>query len=362
MRRPAETDMPRSGIQQTQMSRRTLLVGAAGAAFAQSPLACNLEGLATPYKLNKLVLRGSGNANEFDRISVDCPFVFHYDARYYMTYVGFDGVGYQTGLASSSDLLEWRKEQCILKRDPNSSFLRYNAALTWILRDNNLYSQGDLKRVDGHFIGAYHAYPNQGYEAGAAIIGLCRSKDLLNWQVEPPCLSPQDGAPWEVGGLYKACLVENQGTYYLFYNAKNQTYSPWHEQTGFATSKDLRSWYRNPGNPLIRNGPTGSLDERFASDPCVLRRDDKWAIYYFGLDAKGVARDLVATTRDFAHAAKCKTPVIDIGSAGTVDSRYAHKASLIYESGVLYHFYCAVSAPDGHEIRGISVARSRPWT
>jgi hypothetical protein len=40
-----------------------------------------------------------------------------------------------------------------------------------------------------------------------------------------------------------------------------------------------------------------------------------------------------------------------------VDSTYAHKPSVIAKSGVLYHFYCAVSKKHG---RGIGLATSRP--
>lgn len=323
---------------------------------------CNAGRLATPHKLGKLVLSASGVPGSYDSNSVDCPFVFTHNGHFYMTFVAFDGVGYQTGLASSSNLVDWTKEGIILKRDPSSPILKYNAAMNWILRENGLYSPGKLKQVDGHFLGAYHAYPKVGLEQGAAVIGLARSKDLRTWVCDPPILRPEDGAAWERGGLYKPCLVENAGTYYLFYNAKNQTEGPWHEQTGVASSNDLIHWTRFEENPVIPNGPAGSMDEKFASDPCVLQDGNRWAFFYFGLDAKGVARDLVATGPDLKHATKCAAALVDVGPAGSVDSTYAHKPSMIAWKGDLYHFYCAVSRVNRKELRGISVARSRPWS
>jgi predicted GH43/DUF377 family glycosyl hydrolase len=278
-----------------------------------------------------------------------------------LTYVAFDGIGYQTGLASSSDLINWRKEGCILARDPKSPATRYNIAMNWIIRQNELYSAGKLTGIHGEFVGAYHAYPSQGLEQGAAVIGLCRSKDLRHWEIDPPCLRPQDGAAWERGGLYKPCLLRYRGKYYLFYNAKNRTDRGWNEQTGVAVSPDLQKWTRYEGNPVIRNGPAGSLDSRFASDPCVLKNGPGWAFYYFGLDDRGVARDLVATSPDLLHVTKCDQAIVDVGPPGSIDSAYAHKPSLIAHQGVLYHFYCAVSRKNGKEVRGISVARSTPW-
>ena len=274
-----------------------------------------------------------------------------------MTYIGFDGVGYQTGLASSQDLLHWKKEGLILGRVPSSPITRYNVALTWIVRENDVFSPGRLELVRGRFLGVYHAYPQAGYETGSAVIGLCWSRDLRHWDIDPPCLRAADGAAWERAGLYKACLLHFEGRFYLIYNAKNQP-QKWREQTGVATSTDLTTWTRLPSNPLLRNGPPGSPDEIFASDPCVLRHRDQWAVFYFGLDRAGVARDLLALSPGLTSAVKCPTPLIDVGPPGSVDSRYAHKPSLICHHNTLYHFYCAVSKEHG---RGISLAASRPF-
>lgn len=343
------------------LTRRSFVGMGIGLTAAQAWPQCSEDRLLTPHKYGKLVLSASGEAGAYDSLTVDCPFVFSHDDRFYMTFVAFDGKGYQTGLASSEDLVNWEKEGSILKRDPAVPALRYNVAMNWILRENDLYSPGRLVQVDGSFLGAYHAYPDEGLEQGAAVIGLCRSKDLLHWEAGPPVLQPSDGADWERGGLYKPCLLKEKDTYYLFYNAKNHTVGDWHEQTGVATSKDLKTWTRFAGSPVIRNGRPGSPDEHFASDPCILHDRAQWAFFYFGLDMKGVARDMVATSPTLLHEATCKRVVVDVGPPGSVDSAYAHKPSVIAYKGDLYHFYCAVSRIGDKVVRGISVARSRPW-
>lgn len=72
-----------------------------------------------------------------------------------MTIVGSDETGYQTGLSSSSNLLDWRSEGLILKRNPDDPVTRYNAALTWIVRENGIFSQGRLKLIRGRYLGVY---------------------------------------------------------------------------------------------------------------------------------------------------------------------------------------------------------------
>jgi len=321
----------------------------------------------TPFKTGEMVLAPSYVPGAFDSHMVDVPFVFQHEHRYHMTYVGYDGAGYRTGLASSTNPYHWQKEGMILDRGAPGSITAHNAALTWILRDNALFGAGELRRVNGRFLGTYHAYPRPGYEQGPAVIGLCWSNDLRRWEVEPPCLLSAEGAAWERAGLYKSCLVEHEGVYYLFYNAKNQE-RDWIEQTGVATSTDLRTWRRYEGNPVLPVGARGAFDDRFASDPCVLRMGDVWAMFYFGLCSDGHARDSVAFSRDLLHWAKTGEVLIDVGMPGDIDSRHAHKPSLFYADGTLFHYYCAVSPePSGRigdiaigEQRGIALATGQP--
>lgn len=325
-----------------------------------------LDRLRTPFKHGSLVLKPSYKRGAFDSHAVDCPFLFRHGDRYYMTYVGWDAIGYRTGLASSDNLLAWHREGMILGRGPVGSVTEFNAALTCILRDNDLYGPSSLKKVDGRFIGTYHAYPRAGYESGPGAIGLCYGDDLYHWEIQEPILRAEDGMAWEAGGLYKSWLLEHEGTYYLFYNAKNRDRWPWIEQTGVALSNDLVHWERYGGNPVLRVGPAGSFDDLFASDPCVLRRGDAWIMFYYGNCSDGHARDSVAWSRDLLHWVKLDQILVDVGPPGSIDARHAHKPGIITRDGRLFHFYCAVSPAsdprmgeiEHNEVRGIAVAHN----
>jgi predicted GH43/DUF377 family glycosyl hydrolase len=320
----------------------------------------------TPYKYGKLVLSASHEQGVFDSEAVDDPFVFLHDGVFHMLYIGFDGTGYQTGLARSKDLLHWERVACVARRDPSSRYTKYNIALSCLLREDALTGSGQLKKVNGRYLGAWNAYPNSGYESGAAVIGLAWSNDLLHWELTDPILFPKDGAPWEHGGLYRPNLIEQDDLFYLYYNAKTDRLpkekgAGWFEQTGVATSRELVLWTRYAGNPILHNGDTTSWDWRFASNPFVVRYKHTWGMYYFGFDTKGKARELLALGRDPFHFSKVNEIMIDVGAPGTVDETFAHKPCVIFHDGALYHFYCAVSGKWPNEVRGISVARSKPW-
>ena len=329
-------------------------------------MATLLDQLRTPHKLGRLVIEPSGREGDFDRLAADCPFPFRHAGRFHMTYIGWDGQGYQTGLASSDDLLTWHKQGLLIGRGGVGSITEHNVALTNILRDNDLHGSAEPIRVAGLYWGTYHAYPAAGYEVGAAVIGLCSSRDLQHWDLHEPILRAEDGAGWERGGLYKSWLLAHGGQFYLFYNAKDRADGPWREQTGVAISTDMKRWVRHPGNPVVTNGPAGSFDEIFASDPYVLRVGSTWAMFYFGLAADGHARNSVAFSDDLLHWRKADELLLDIGPAGSVDSTHAHKPGVIGHRGVVYHFYCAVAPgsevvcdPAHRERRGIALATSR---
>jgi len=328
-----------------------------------------LADIRTPFKVERLLLAPTLRQGDFDSHLVDGVFVFGHDGRYYMTYVGWDGIGYQTGLASSEDLLEWKKEGLLIGRGPKGSVTETNVAMTSIMRDNELFETGELKKVGGRYVGTYHSYPRPGYEEGAAVIGLCFSEDLRKWEVGEPVLYPDQKCEWEAGGLYRSWVMEHEGRYYLFYNAKTPA-KHWIEQTGFAWSDDLKSWHRHEGNPVVKVGARGEFDDIFASDPYILRHKGVWCMFYYGNSTNHHARDGVAFSHDLVSWEKSGEILVDVGPEGSCDETFAHKPAMIAKDGVLYHFYTAVKAVPGwkktrmgeiehYEWRGISVATSK---
>ncbi|NLV74286.1 MAG: hypothetical protein GXY52_06350 [Chloroflexi bacterium] len=317
------------------------------------------EALRTSWQVPWMQVAPSFISGRYDSLAVDCPFVFREDNHFAMTFIGFDGIGYRSGIATSGDLLHWRKEGMVIDRGEVGSPTEFNVALTWIMRDNDLYGSGELQRVDGRLLGTYHAYPAPGYETGPAAIGLCWSDDARHWQLEPFFLHSQEGAGWERGGLYKSCLVAHDGLYYLFYNAKNRDSWPWFEQIGLVTSRDLVHWERYAGNPVLPVGAAGTWDEQFASDPYVLRAGDTWVMFYYGLATDGHARNGVAFSDDLLHWEKAPVPLIDVGAVGSMDSQYAHKPAIFFNRGTLYHYYCAVSPYPEVELNGVSTRELR---
>ena len=100
-------------------------------------------------------------------------------------------------------------------------------------------------------------------------------EELLDWHFfDKPCFSWKNGEEWESGGLYKACMIENEGTFYMFYNAKDKE-QRWTEQTGMAYSEDLVHWIRCKENPVLKVDRE-SWDKWFVSDPYIVKDQNIW--------------------------------------------------------------------------------------
>jgi predicted GH43/DUF377 family glycosyl hydrolase len=169
-----------------------------------------------------------------------------------------------------------------------------------------------------------------------------------------------DARDGERGTLYKSYIVRDTSAslgapFVMFYNAKPVNGS---ERIFTAVSDDLRHWRRAGASPAIENlPPPGSAHGVISGDPQVVRMGDEWVMFYFGAFWKPGAFDTFAASKDLVHWTKWTGEDL-IRPSEPYDARFAHKPWLIKHDGVVYHFYTAVSdTRDEH--RAIALATSK---
>jgi predicted GH43/DUF377 family glycosyl hydrolase len=264
---------------------------------------------------------------------------------WYMSFIGFNGQGYNSFVAESKDLIHWTNPRLAMGFGQEGEFDYGGCVIGAYLYDNwDAKATRVLKKKDGKYWTLYGCYPHQGgYEMRPGYEGVAVSDDGLIWkrEVSDPILSvfQSDIKPWEKDCIYQPWLVEHEGTYYNFYNAANEGL----EQTGLALSNDLVHWTRYPYNPVL-SIRKGHYDSNFASDPKVYKDGDHWTMIYFGV-GKGGASIMVAFSRDLIHWTADPEPLYKFGGHPTgLDTQYAHKISLVYNpsNDTSYIYYCAV--------------------
>jgi len=293
--------------------------------------------------------------------NTDCPTIYQLpgDDRWYMSFIAFDGKGYNSFVAESDDLLHWRHKGLAMGYGPEGAFDHGGCVVGAFLYESyEVKAPRVLKKREGKYWSLYGCYPLQGgYELRPGYEGVAVSDDGLRWRraKDAHTLSVHDAdcAAWEQDCIYQPWLVEHDGRFFDFYNAANGPV----EQTGLAFSTDLLDWSRYSANPVVRNRP-GGFDEQFASDPKVFRDGDHWTMLYFGV-GRGGAHIMAAFSRDLLHCTADPEPLYKAsGNPSGLDATYAHKISLVHNprNDTLYLFYCAV----GNKGRGIGLLTSKP--
>ena len=278
--------------------------------------------------------------------------------KWFMSFIGFNGQGYNSFVAESKDLLHWTNPRLAMGFGPTNTFDAGGCVVGAFLYESyDIKAPRFLKRRDGKHWTLYGCYPRQGgYELRPGYEGVACSDDGLVWRraKNAPILAVQDSdcAQWEKDCIYQPWLVEHQGRFFDFYNAANGGI----EQTGVAFSTNLLNWMRYPANPVFRNRASG-YDEQFASDPKVYRDGDHWIMFYFGV-GRGGAHIMVAFSRDLLHWASHPEPLYKAGdNPSGLDKQYAHKTSLVWnpKDESFYLYYCAC----GKKGRGIGLITSK---
>ena len=225
-----------------------------------------------------------------------------YKNKYWMTYIGGHGTGYEA------------------VREP------LNIGLAW--------TTGDILPV--------HEWQSAG-------------KPLIS-------IADKDAQWWEKLTEYKSTIYEDPAQtlghrFVMFYNAgginpANQLKA---ERIGIALSNDLKKWKRYDGNPVYYHEAPGII----TGDAQIVKKDGLYVMFYFSAynpARKYNAYNTFSVSRDLIHWQDWEGDDLIVPSK-PYDDLFAHKSYVVKHNGVVYHFYCAVN---NDQQRGIAVATSVP--
>ncbi|GAB3262364.1 hypothetical protein GCM10027347_27990 [Larkinella harenae] len=331
--------------------------GQAAPAKAVSPekMQAIYEQIKTPYKYG-IVLPQPDKGR-----MVDSPTVFRQGNRWYMSYIIFDGKGYETWLATSNDLLHWTTQGKLMSFTENTWDATQKAGYVALV-NTDWGGSYEVEKFQNKYWLSYLGGSEKGYEAGRLGIGLASTTDLTQpkevTRLSKPVLSAIDkDARWyDNQTIYKSLVIRDKEKktgypFVMYYNAKGEkpdTEGKGFENIAMAVSNDMTTWKRYGQEPLITR-KTG-----ICGDAQITKIGDVYVMFYFGAFWKPGAFERFACSYDLVNWTDWQGDDL-VAPSESYDKTYAHKPWVVKWRGVVYHFYNAV----GDQGRVIAVATSK---
>lgn len=319
------------------------------------------EEIKTPFKYGLVMVPPD------DSKKIDCPSIFRKDGKWIMSYLIYDGRGYETWLAESKDLLHWETKGCIMSFSSDSTRWDWNQKAGYVsLQDYKWGGSYELEPFDGKYWMSYIGGNTKGYEAGVLSIGIAYTDQnpaiVHEWKyLDKPVLAPtdKDVSWWENSTQYKSTVIHDKEKltghpFVMYYNARGDSINPGRgaERIGMAVSDDMKTWERFMKDPVINH------HKGISGDPYIQKIGDLYVMFYFGAfwnKQRSNAFNRFACSYDLVHWTDWTGEDL-INPTEPYDELFAHKSFVVKWNGVVYHFYCAVNK---QEQRGIAVATSK---
>jgi predicted GH43/DUF377 family glycosyl hydrolase len=287
---------------------------------------------------------------------LDSPTLFFENGIWYMTYIVFDGKGYETWMAQSNDLLKWKSMGKILSFSAGTWDANQKAGYMSLV-DINWGGSYAVEKFNDKYWMSYLGGKTIGYEAGVLGVGMSNNSVLTKpkeWQkLTKPILQPNDSdASWfDNKIIYKSLVIRDrdkltQHPFVMYYNAKGDTAK--YESIGMAVSDDMISWKRFSKNPVL------TKYKGICGDAQIAKINNLYVMFYFGAFWKPGAFERFACSYDLVNWTDWEGEDL-VSPSESYDNQYAHKPWVIKWKGVVYHFYTAV----GKEGRVLALATSK---
>lgn len=312
------------------------------------------EQVRTPYKYGVVM-----HQPDSTRL-LDSPSIFRWEGSWYMSYIVFDGKGYETWLATSDDLLRWTTKGRILSFTSGDWDARQKAGYLSLL-DTRWGGNQKPCTFQGIYWLSYLGGSMEGYEAGRLGVGMAHTDDpsqAKEWRRLPAALlsaNDADARWFEKSTIYKSTVIEDKRrltgkSYVMYYNARGDTAQ--YESIGMAISDDMEHWQRLGSEPVISQHIRGTI----CGDAQIVKIGKTYVMFYFGAFWNGsqLAFDRFACSYDLVHWTEWKGEDL-VRPSESYDRTYAHKPCVLKWKGVVYHFYTAV----GDQGRVIALATSK---
>lgn len=161
----------------------------------------------------------------------------------------------------------------------------------WYINDHCFIAGPDGK---WHMFGITHEEPAQPHDENNFAHATAGSLTQTPWKKQQFALKVAPEAPWFEHQLWAPHVISHADRYYMYYCTGGDSDTEY--KINLATSENLFDWTRHPENPMV-------IDGWHARDPFILRKENKWIMYYTAtrLANKGNHVVMAVTSDDLIH-------------------------------------------------------------
>ncbi len=197
------------------------------------------------------------------------------------------------------------------------------------------------------FDGAIYHMWYSGFDGIYYRIGHATSNDGIEWDKDPqnPVLDVGALGSWEESTVYLPCVLLVESVFHMWYDGA----WGWIEKVGHATSSDGSIWTKDPLNPVLDVGTSGSWDDTqvFPMAGSVIFDNNIYRMWYGGCNTSNRWQIGYATSDDGSVWTKdeANNPVMMPGSSGEWDDHSVIPGTILM-NGSTYDMWFSGVTPD----------------
>ncbi|MFC1526287.1 FlgD immunoglobulin-like domain containing protein [Candidatus Latescibacterota bacterium] len=185
--------------------------------------------------------------------------------------------------------------------------------------------------------GTYHMWYTASGDQMSQAIGYARSADGRIWNRYPgnPVMSDAVGAVWDGEGVSQPTVLYMWGQCHMWYTG----YDGSAQRIGYATSPDGVAWTRQSSSPALALGPVGAWDGVGICDPTVVHDGTTYHLWYAGYDGQALRLGHATSSNGTTWSRDPANPVLDLGPSGTWDGVGVTAPSVVWDGRVFRMLY-----------------------
>jgi predicted GH43/DUF377 family glycosyl hydrolase len=248
-----------------------------------------------------------GSEGTYDTTHAYHPCVIKDGSTYKMWYTGFNGTTQRVIYCTSTDGINWSNFQMVVDRGSEGTYDTTHAYDPYVIKDGNTYKMW--------------------YSGGITTAGTiyriiyCTSTDGINWSNFQMVVDVGSEGTYDTTRAYDSYVIKDDNLYKMWYTGHDGTY----RRTIYCTSTDGINW--SNFQMVVDRGSEGTYDTTDAFLPCVIKDDNLYKMWYTGYDGT-YCRTIYCTSTDGINWSNFQM-VVDVGSEGTYDIIYAYDPCII---------------------------------